>query len=709
MKRVICILGIMAASLAVFGSLVAAQNEGQTVLAWKFSENIKAGSMAFDAQGNLYIIDGQNAKVYRLSSNGTISPFAGKGRSSDGFSEFSGDGGPALEAGLGELADIIFDRTGVAYLSDWYHNRIRKIDLSGVITTLAGRGSWRLQGFNGDGGPATQALLSSPNGIAVDRDGNIYIADTWNHRIRRVDPNGVITTFAGSGPVGTDSTGKSLGSFAGDGGLATQARLNLPNSVAIDAIGNVYLAGTDRYQYDTVNHRIRKVDKNGIISTFAGVGTSSWEIGNYIKGEGGPAVNAYLNNPSSLAIDAAGNIFFADESLGGLIAKVSANGTINVVAMKWPLNQEADTQGYPFIPLPGAVSFGWTIDASGFLYVSIANRIYRIKPWGDQIASSQKTFTVKPWRGDVPGSLVFLSVGPVQPPPVVIPPTPTPPPVVTQPPPTTGLPSLNFRVTNTTGVINSEQGGFAVRFFLEVSNVRIQSIKWDFGDGATSKEPHPEHLYRSAGIYTVTVAITTESGEVITKTKEKFITVTSAVLPPRLEPKIYVSQDSLDFRSDGVTRIGIAIINSGLAPLEITRVVIGGRDSLDFSASPTNLMIEVEKPGPQNNVGKVSIVFAPQTAGEKRARLFLYHNAPNSPAVVELRGISVVIPEIKPTPDFNGDGWVDFDDFFLFADVFGKKNVALNSPDTKFDFNRDGEIGFGDFFIFAESFGKEIK
>ncbi len=800
MKQIICILGILAVSLAIFGSLAVAEDSpwvlttiagtseagfsGDGGPALQAKLNSPSG-IAIDASGNIYIVDSENYRVRKVE-NGFITTIAGKSRSRN----------PAWEDGVAMNKDLE-NPTAVAiwqdkvYVCDVGTDRIRFFGTDGVIRTIAGKLVYRespgglipIGSFSGDGGPAIQAGLSSPTNIAVDAQGNIYIADTWNHRIRKVDKNGIITTIAGSGPVGADSTGKSLGSFAGDGGLATQARLNRPSGVAVDVSGNVYIADTD-------NRRVRKVDINGVITTFAGSGRAweFFELGGY-EGEGSLATQATLS-PEMVAVDTKNNVFILHR---GGIRCVWPDGIItDVFGANMGDDFLSSVDGIPAIFAKRTVS-AVTIGSDGVMYIaeSSKHRARRMKIGGPPLGVSasslafdnikvgesvQKTLiltntgndtlyvhveakegsyysqelktltsnfllvpgqnqnvlvtfaptsegmksailsisrlvtvnvngrltTTSFWLRFVPlsGTAVGISTTP--------PPTNTqPPPVVTQPPPSSGIFVWDFTVTNTAGQLNPEQGGFAVRFTLKLTNQPpLRSFKWDFGDGTTSKEPHPEHTYSAAGVYTVTVAITTEAGEVITKTKEKFITVTSPVLPPRLEPKIYVSNNSLDFRSDGITRIGIAVMNSGSAPLEITRIMIGGRDSLDFSVSPTNLMIEVEKPGPQNNVGKVSIVFAPQTAGEKRARLFLYHNAPNSPAVVELRGTSVVIPEVKPSPDFDGDGRVDFNDFWPFLDVFGSKTTVLT---VKFDLDQNGEIGFGDFFIFVNAFGKEIK
>jgi uncharacterized protein (TIGR03437 family) len=180
------------------------------------------------------------------------------------------------------------DSTGNLYIGDSNSNRIRKVT-NGVITTVAGDGTW---GYSGDNGPATSAQLSGAWGVAVDSAGNLYIADRMNNRIRKVS-NGVITTVAGNGTPG----------FSGDNGPASNAQLNGPYGVAVDSAGNLYIA-------DTLNFRVRKVS-NGVITTVAGSGLTS-PAGGGFGGDYGPATSARLNNPSGVAVDSAGNLYIAD-------------------------------------------------------------------------------------------------------------------------------------------------------------------------------------------------------------------------------------------------------------------------------------------------------------------------------------------------------------------------------------------------------------
>jgi len=214
----------------------------------------------------------------------------------------------ATNASLSRPAGVAYDAAGNLYIADSNDQMVREVSLAGVITTVAGSGE---QGYGGDGGPATSAMLDSPSGVAVDGLGTIFIADTHNQRIRKV-VSGVITTIAGNGTAG----------FSGDNGPATSATLNQPNAVTIDAAGNVYFA-------DTNNHRIRKITGT-IISTVAGDGEQL-----YLE-DGAAATQTGLDSPAGLAVDASGNLYIADthnqrvrlvSAATGIISTVAGNGS----------------------------------------------------------------------------------------------------------------------------------------------------------------------------------------------------------------------------------------------------------------------------------------------------------------------------------------------------------------------------------------------
>ncbi len=242
--------------------------------------------VAVDAAGYVYIADHANHRIRRIATDGTIETFAGMG-----VAGYSGDGGPATEAQLDHPTSVAVDTAGNVYVADSENHSIRRIGAGGAIETIAGTG---VAGYGGDGGPATGARLNFPFGVAVGADGRVYVADTGNNRVRRIDTDGTIETFAGTGESG----------FGGDDGAATAARLDQPAGLAVDAAGNVYVA-------DWGNHRVRWLGTGGTIGTFAGTGESGFG-GDGFGGDGGPASQARLFNPSGVAVDPAGQVYIAD-------------------------------------------------------------------------------------------------------------------------------------------------------------------------------------------------------------------------------------------------------------------------------------------------------------------------------------------------------------------------------------------------------------
>ena len=258
--------------------------------------------VASDAAGNLYIADTGNHRIRRVDTNGIITTVAG-----NGVGTYGGDGGAAANTSLNNPNGVALDAAGNLYIADRSNQRIRKVDKNGIITTVAGNGSAGTP-YGENGIPATSASLWNPQGVALDGAGNLFIADWFNSQIRKVDTNGIITTFAGNFTT----------FYCGDGGAATNACLNNPQGAASDTFGNLFIA-------DKSNHRIRKVDTNGIISTVAGNG-----IGAY-GGDGGAATSASLNNPQGLAFDMFGNLFVADAG-NNCIRELDVNGIITTVA-----------------------------------------------------------------------------------------------------------------------------------------------------------------------------------------------------------------------------------------------------------------------------------------------------------------------------------------------------------------------------------------
>ena len=278
-----------------------------------------------DRAGSLFVTDAHHARIRRIdTSTGIIDTVAGCG--TEGY---SGDGGPAVHARIASPHGSALDRHENIYIADLKNDRIRRVDAStGIITTVAGNGE---HGYSGDGGPATEAMLASPIAVFATADGDLYIADHRNSRVRKVNAaTGIITTVVGTGAQ----------DFHGDGGPATHAAISLPRDVALDPDGSLYIA-------DGANNRIRKVNSNGAITTVAGTGRADY------SGDGGPANEANLSMPYSIALDRDGNLYVVDTG-NRRVRKVDAStGIITTIAGNGSYGYSGD--GGPAIDAPLAV------------------------------------------------------------------------------------------------------------------------------------------------------------------------------------------------------------------------------------------------------------------------------------------------------------------------------------------------------------------
>lgn len=309
-----------------------------------------AQGIAVDQAGNLYVADTGNYRVRKISTAGTIATVAG-----NGLYRYSGDGGPSVSATLNGSTGIAVDPTNNLYIVTTASHVVRRVGPGGIISTVAGNG---IGSFSGDGGPATSASLACPQGVTGDTSGNLYIADSCNHRIRRVNVAGTITTVVGNGSYG----------LRGDGGPATSASLAYPSTVAVDAAGNLYIA-------DTYNQAVRKVSFLGIITTVAGNGVAGF------SGDGGPAINAQLNQPQGVAVDAAGNVYIAD-AYNSRVRRVNPAGTITTVAGDGVARFSGDGGPASAASLGGSPRV--TLDAAGNLYIADYgnSRIRKVKSDG---------------------------------------------------------------------------------------------------------------------------------------------------------------------------------------------------------------------------------------------------------------------------------------------------------------------------------------
>lgn len=248
--------------------------------------------VAVDRTGAVYVADAENHRIRKISAAGKISTVAGTGAAGS-----RGDDGPAVSAQLNKPFGVAVDSTGALYISEFGGHRIRRVATDGKISTFAGTGAF---GFGGDDGPAKSAQLNSPYAVVVDRDDVVYIADSGNHRVRRVTADGKISTVAGTGAAG----------FGGDDGPAASAKLNRPYGMVVDSAGTLYLS-----EYG--NHRVRRVTADGTISTFAGTGTAGF------GGDDGPAASAKLNSPFGLAVDCVDTLYIADH-LNNRVRKIAS-------------------------------------------------------------------------------------------------------------------------------------------------------------------------------------------------------------------------------------------------------------------------------------------------------------------------------------------------------------------------------------------------
>ena len=260
--------------------------------------------MCMDNAGNIYIADAGNNCIRKISTSGIVSTYAGNG--------IAGSiDGQAANAQFNSPSGVCIDSSGNLYVADFQNHSIRKITSDGNVSTIAGSGQ---PGYSD--GFGTDAQFDYPRGICIDASGVLYVSDSWNHRIRKITQDGNVTTFAGGGDsIGVDSQGE--WTDAQD----TSARFFTPCGLSIDNTGNIYVA-------DALNHRIRKIDGLGNVTTIAGSGDSGWNAGGFNDGQ---ADSSKLNTPTELFVTNSGDVIFSD-TYGNRIRKVSIDGFVSTIA-----------------------------------------------------------------------------------------------------------------------------------------------------------------------------------------------------------------------------------------------------------------------------------------------------------------------------------------------------------------------------------------
>lgn len=313
--------------------------------------------VAVDASGNTYIADYNNAIVRKVDSKGIITAFAGTGTAG-----YSGNGSAATSAQINHPVGIAVDGSGNVYIADSWNYVIRKVNSSGTISTFAGNNT---NGYSGDGGAATSAQLSGATGVAVDGSGNVYIADVLNFVIRKVNGSGTISTVAGNNTQG----------YSGDGGAATSAQLNSPHGIAVDGSGNLYISDNGAYV-------VRKVS-SGTISTFAGTGVSGY------TGDGGAATSAKLNDVRNVCISGS-DVYIADGN--NYVVRKVTSGTITTFAGTGT-NGNSGNGGAPTSANMSTIG-DVTADGSGNIYIAdIGHIVHKVSANCPAIAGPNKTNT----------------------------------------------------------------------------------------------------------------------------------------------------------------------------------------------------------------------------------------------------------------------------------------------------------------------------
>jgi hypothetical protein len=344
------------AQLAILVLFSGAPCAGQTVMKNK-SASIRLefpNGLTLDRTGDLYISDIGTHRILKLTRQGRLIVIAGTGESG-----FSGDGGLAIKAQLNAPHDLLFDAGGNLLLADTGNQRIRRIDRQGIITTIAGDGKALQSNYNG---AVPETSLNNPQSIALDQAGDLLIADTYNHVIRKLDKSGKLTIFAGS-----------VAGFGGDGGPANKAQINLPMAVAVGPDGSVYIS-------DAGNSRIRRVTPEGTIQTIVGYGPAADTYGGGYGGDGGPPEKAKIFSATDVKCDASGNLYLVDS--GNHRVRVIRGGVIMTIAGTGQQGYKGDGKRATEAELNAPQKITLARDGSVFIADRANQRIRKVDPQG---------------------------------------------------------------------------------------------------------------------------------------------------------------------------------------------------------------------------------------------------------------------------------------------------------------------------------------
>ena len=567
--------------------------------------------LSVDSDGNLFIADQENHRIRKIDRDGKISTVAGIGVSDKVWSDsnnFSGDNGLAVNAALISPKDVFAHSSGEIYIADHGNGRVRKIDTSGIITTVAGGGTSQPS----DAGSALEVSIK-PYCVSVDDNGTMYIGtfpyydgDPENHQILRVGSDGSISVFAGAGAAG----------FDGDGGPASEALLNRPHDVAIGIDGSIFIA-------DYLNHRVRMVDTGGVITTFAGSGEAGdWKSGNHYSGDNGPATEAELNGVTAVAVSDAGNVYIGEES--NYLVRGVQEGTIVTVA-----GGLLDDEGKPSYGFSGDGGssikalfqeiYGLALDASGNLYISTGNHRIRVVEAIESFANDSDGSN----SDDSPGDTVALPSGKIGPIGLDLDTTFEDQGLRQTPENPVAGDNIEVEVFITEGA--NGEGGFEIEF------------AWDFQE-LTFSGFSPQDIFAGA--------ITLE---------------TPGDGTMKLANVILGGFASKDSGSAGVATFKVAETFTGEATITLSSVKLGSNDTIGPGASYVIIG------------GNQEVSLTPQQAA-----------------------------------NFDGDGTVGFGDFLIFASGFGATEGDANY-NLQLDLDKDGSVGFGDFLAFAAVFGQTIE